>query len=105
MSAKNEFGNRANVVHLNGIRIAPRKLRLLIDLIRNKPVSEALRELRFSDKAAAKDVAKLLESGVANIREVLREWNPDELVVKTAFVDSGVTLKRFEHVNWDCDVG
>ena len=41
------------------------------------------------------DVAKLLESGVANIREVLREWNPDELVVKTAFVDSGVTLKRF----------
>jgi large subunit ribosomal protein L22 len=95
MSAKNEFGNRANVVHLNGIRIAPRKLRLLIDLIRNKPVSEALRELRFSDKAAAKDVAKLLESGVANIREVLREWNPDELVVKTAFVDSGVTLKRF----------
>ena len=61
MSAKNEFGNRANVVHLNGIRIAPRKLRLLIDLIRNKPVSEAL----------------------------------SELVVKTAFVDSGVTLKRF----------
>ena len=95
MNTKNEFGNRANVVRLNNIRIAPRKLRMLIDLVRNRSVGEALEELRFSDKAAARDVLKLLESGLANVRGTLPGWNPDELVIATAYVDSGPTLKRF----------
>jgi large subunit ribosomal protein L22 len=95
MNVKNEFGNKANIVRLNNIRIAPRKLRLLIDLIRNKSVGEALQELRFSDKAAARDVAKLLESGLANIRDSVPGWDPDALFVASACVDEGPTLKRF----------
>ena len=92
---KNEFNNRANIVHLRGIRIAPRKLRVLVDMIRDMNVQEALTVLSFSDRGAAKDLAKLIESGVANIRNELRDWNPDDLYVARAWVDEGPTMRRF----------
>lgn len=92
---KNEFGNRANIVRLNGIRIAPRKLRVLADQIRHMEVNEALAALSFSDRGAAAPLIKLLESGVANVRENIRDWNVDELYVATATVDEGPTLRRF----------
>lgn len=95
MKPKNEFGNRANTVHLNNIRVAPRKLRVIIDLVRNMNVNEALVTLKYSDRGASKDVAKLIESGIANIQNIIPEWDIDELFISTAFVNEGPTMRRF----------
>ena len=92
---KNEFGNRANVVRLYGVRIAPRKLRILVNQIRIMDVNEAIATLTFSDRRAAEDLIKLIESGVANVREHIRDWNVDDLVIASATVDGGPTLRRF----------
>lgn len=92
---KNEFNNRANIVRLNGIRVAPRKLRVLIDQIRYMDVNEAIATLSFSDRRAAGDIIKMLESGVANIRENVRDWDVDDLFVASATVDDGPTMRRF----------
>lgn len=92
---KNEFGNRANIVRLEGIRMAPRKLRVVVDMIRNLDVAEALVLLKYSDRVAAQPIAKLLESGVANVRETLRDWPTEDLIVYRATVDEGATLRRF----------
>lgn len=92
---KNEFGNRANIVRLNGIRVAPRKLRVLVDQIRYMDVNEAIATLSFSDRRAAGDLIKVIESGVANVREHIRDWNVDDLFIAKATVDEGPTLRRF----------
>jgi large subunit ribosomal protein L22 len=92
---KNEFGNRANIIRLKNIRVAPRKLRVLVDMIRDMDVNEALTLLEYSDRAAARDIAKMIESGVSNIRQNLRDWDTDALYVHRAFVDEGPTLRRF----------
>ncbi len=91
----NEFGNKANIVRLEGVRVAPRKLRVLVDQIRNMDVNEALAVLSFSDRRASRDLIKLIESGVANVRETIRDWNVDDLYIAQAFVDEGPTLRRF----------
>ena len=75
------------------VRIAPRKARLVVDLIRNKPVDKALEILQFSKRAAAVDVAKVLRSAIANA-ENNNNLDPDDLMVKYAYVDEGPTLKR-----------
>lgn len=95
MTMKNEYGNRANLIRLEGIRTAPRKLRVVIDLIRGQQVDSALTTLRFSDRGAAEPIAKMIESGVANIRNVIQDWDIDDLVIATAFVDEGPTMRRF----------
>lgn len=92
---KNEFGNRANIVQVNGVRIAPRKLRVLVDQIRYMDVNEALAALAFADRRAAGTLIKAIESGVANVREHLRDWSVDDLFIATATVDAGPTLRRF----------
>ena len=95
MTMKNEYGNRANLVRLDGIRTAPRKLRMVIDQIRGQQVDQALSILQFSERGAAQPVAKMIESGVANIRNVIQDWDIDELIVARAFVDEGPTMRRF----------
>lgn len=95
MTMSNEFGNKANIVRLEGIRIAPRKLRVVIDLIRGQQVDSAITTLRYSDRGAAAPVAKLIESGVANIRNTIPAWDIDDLIVATAFVNEGPTMRRF----------
>ena len=75
-------------------RIAPRKMRLVVDLIRGKPVETALGILEFTPKRAAKLVAKTLRSAVANAESTQRV-DVDALIVKRAFVDEGPTAKRF----------
>ena len=75
------------------IRSSPRKVRLVIDLIRGKPVDEALQLLRYTPKAAARTVAKLLDSAKANAAEKAG-LNEDELYVKEAWVNQGPTFKR-----------
>ena len=76
------------------IRIAPRKARRVIDLIRGKHVDEARRILRFSPLGANQTVEKVLNSAVANA-EHTPGVIPENLYVASAWVDEGPTLKRF----------
>lgn len=76
------------------IRIAPRKVRLVIDLIRGKEVGEAISILKHTQRGASPVVEKLVNSAIANA-EHNYEMNPDNLVVSEAFVNEGATLKRF----------
>lgn len=84
----------AILVKNNRIGIAPRKVRQVCDLIRNKKASDALRILRFCDK---KEIAimltKLINSGLA-IASESGKIDIDTLVVARIFADEGPTLKR-----------
>ncbi len=75
------------------IRIAPRKIRIVIDLIRGKNVGEAFAILKHTPKVGAEVVEKVLKSAVANA-EHNYDLNVDALYVSQAFVDQGPTLKR-----------
>jgi large subunit ribosomal protein L22 len=86
-----EMGPQASLRYL---RVAPRKVRLVIDMIRGKKVEEALNILTFSKKSAARPVAKLLKSAVANA-DVKGGINLDRLVVNTVTVDEGPTWRRW----------
>ena len=76
-----------------GVRIAPRKARLVIDLIRGKSVAEADKILRNINKEAARLSRKVLVSAVANAENNLG-LNKADLVVKEAIVNEGQTMKR-----------
>lgn len=75
---------------------SPRKMRLVIDLIRGKRVEEALTILHFSPKHAARTAEKVLRSAISNLQNKDDAGRVDvsTLFVKTAFVDVGPTLKR-----------
>lgn len=75
------------------IRIAPRKIRIVIDLIRGKNVGEAFAILKFTPKVGAEVLEKVLKSAVANAEHNC-DLNTDALYVSQAFVDQGPTLKR-----------
>jgi large subunit ribosomal protein L22 len=76
------------------LRMSPKKVRLVIDLIRGLDVQAARTQLRFQKKAAAIPVLKLLESAVANAKH---NFNLDEkdLCIKTIMADGGPTLHRW----------
>ncbi|WP_373894601.1 50S ribosomal protein L22 [Virgibacillus natechei] len=76
------------------VRIAPRKIRLVVDLIRGKDVGEAVAILRHTERGASPVVEKVLNSAIANA-EHNYEMEQDNLVISEAYVDEGVTLKRF----------
>jgi large subunit ribosomal protein L22 len=76
------------------IRTSPSKARQVVDLIRGRHVDDARRVLRFSGRAACKPIAKVLESAVANA-EHNHSLPADELVVTSAWVDEGPTLRRY----------
>ena len=73
---------------------SPQKARLVIDLIRGKPVEEALTILEFSRKRSARTIEKVLRSAVANAEQKSSTVMPEELVVTEAFVGSGPTKNR-----------
>jgi len=75
-------------------RITARKARLLTDMIRNKPVNEALDLLKFNKKRAAIMVAKVLKSAIANADA--QEADVESLYVQASFCDDGPILKRFQ---------
>jgi large subunit ribosomal protein L22 len=79
---------------LRWLRMAPRKVRLITDLIRGKKVEEALNLLNFADKAAARPVQKLLRSAVANA-DSKGGVDLDRLFVETIYVDEGPTWRRW----------
>ena len=75
------------------VRISPRKVRLVANLIVGRPVEEAAAILRFTPNAAARDVAKVLRSATANA-ENNYNLTADELRVVSAVANEGPTLKR-----------
>lgn len=77
------------------IRISPRKVRQVVDLIRGKGVGEAFAILKFTPNLSAAAVEKALKSAVANA-EHNYEMTAEDLVVKEVFVDQGPTMKRFK---------
>jgi large subunit ribosomal protein L22 len=81
---------------LRDVRITPQKARRVIDLIRGQKADEALTILKFAPQAAGEVFHKLLASAVANAKQqdpAIRDAS--ELYVSEAFVNDGVTLKRF----------
>lgn len=80
---------------LRNIPSSPRKMRLVVDMIRGQEAFKALGILKFSNKMAARDVEKLLRSAIANWEQKNeRKAEAGELVVKTVFVDAAPMLKR-----------
>ena len=86
---------RASAKYLRG---SAQKARLVVDMIRGKRVGEALAILQFTNKRAAEGIEKCLRSAIANATEAAERQNvavdPDELFVKTCFVDMGPTKHR-----------
>lgn len=76
------------------IRISPKKVRLIVDLVRGMDVDRASAQLRFYKKAAARPVSKLLDSAIANAEHNFK-LNTAELYIKKATVDGGPVLKRW----------
>ncbi|HXC71026.1 MAG TPA: 50S ribosomal protein L22 [Pyrinomonadaceae bacterium] len=80
------------------LRGSAQKARLVVDMIRGKDVNQALAILRFSKKRAASSIAKCMRSAIANANEAAEKANisidPDDLWVRTAFVDRGPTKNR-----------
>jgi large subunit ribosomal protein L22 len=77
------------------VRVAPRKARRVVDLVRGMKASDALDVLRFAPQAASEDVFKVVQSAMANAEHNQR-LSPDTLWVGEAYVDEGPTLKRFQ---------
>ncbi|WIW70092.1 MULTISPECIES: 50S ribosomal protein L22 [Anaerosinus] len=75
------------------IRITPRKIRIVMNLIRGKNVAEAFAILKFTPKVGADVIEKVLGSAVANAEHNF-DMNVDKLYVAEAYVDQGPTLKR-----------
>ena len=78
---------------LRHLRISPRKVQIVLDLIRNKPADQAMAILRHTPKAACEPLEKLLKSAVANAEN---NFNMDKnsLYVAECFVTPGPTMKR-----------
>ncbi len=79
--------------YLKGLRITPRKVKLVLDLIRNKPAGTAVAILSNTPKAASEPVLKLLRSAMANA-ENNHSMDVSRLYVKECFVGPGITMKR-----------
>lgn len=76
------------------VRIAPRKVRLVVDLIRGKQIGEAMAILKFTPKSASPVVEKVLKSAIANA-EHNYDLDLENLYVSEAYVNEGPTMKRF----------
>ncbi|MDR0821552.1 MAG: 50S ribosomal protein L22 [Oscillospiraceae bacterium] len=83
---------------LKSLRISPRKVGVVLDLIRNKPVEEAVAILRHTPKAASEPIGKLLKSAMANA-ENNNNMILSECYVSECFVGAGTTLKRIRPVS------
>ena len=81
---------------LKYLKASPQKVRLVADLVRGKKVEEALAILRFTRKASAKDLEKLLRSAVANAENKEANADVDELVVSKIYVNEGPREKRVQ---------
>ena len=78
---------------LNNVRISPRKVQIVLDLIRNKPTDVALATLRLTPKAASPILEKLVKSAIANA-DNNHSMNKDSLYVAECYVTPGPIMKR-----------
>lgn len=76
------------------VRISPTKVRIVADLVRGKPVNEALAILRYTPKRASLVIEKAIRSAVANAENNF-EMDKDSLVISEIYVGQGPTLKRY----------
>lgn len=78
------------------IRMSPRKMRQVIDLVRGRRVEEAINILHYSPKKASGPIEKVLRSAVANFLNLEggRKADTEDLVVKRAYVDAGRSMRR-----------
>ncbi|OGQ92547.1 MAG: 50S ribosomal protein L22 [Deltaproteobacteria bacterium RIFOXYA12_FULL_61_11] len=79
---------------LRHVLMSPQKVRLVADLVRGKHLDEALNQLRFSNKKAARFLSKVIRSAMANA-ERDGKMDLDNVYVKTLMVDGGAVMKRF----------
>ena len=94
--ARKEANKSSYFAKLNNYPTSPRKMRLLADLIRNKPVEDALNVLRFHAQHASTPLSKLIVSAVKNYETKTGLRAEDSsLFVKEIRVDEGTMLKRF----------
>jgi large subunit ribosomal protein L22 len=91
MEARADSSSRARARY---VRMAPTKVRRVVDLIRGLPADEAQAVLRFTPLAASEPVSKVLDSAIANA-ENNEQLDPRTLWVSEAYVDDGPTLRRF----------
>ncbi len=71
------------------VKISPRKARVVADLVRGKDVGEALEILRFTQRAGARPLKKLIESAVANAKQASSALDVDSLFIESLTVDMG----------------
>lgn len=83
---------------LRYLRISPKKVNLVADLVRGKPVEEAMNFLRFAPKRSAKPLLETLHSAVANAEQNFKQQTKD-LYVSKIIVNEGTTLKRARPVS------
>lgn len=79
------------------IRMSPRKVRQVVDMVRGKSVEEAINLLHFTPKRASDPVEKVLRSALANAmnHEDSSKIDPDDLFIKSITVDQGPTMRRY----------
>ncbi|MBQ0102066.1 MAG: 50S ribosomal protein L22 [Firmicutes bacterium] len=81
------------IAKVNYVRISPRKVKIVLDLVRNKNVADAMAILRLTPNAATEYVSKLVKSAAANAENNFG-MDPEKLYVSSCFVCPGPTLKR-----------
>jgi len=79
------------------IRMSPRKIRQVVDLVRGRSVEEAINVLHFTPKRGSLPVEKVLRSAVANAMMDASgsKLNPEDLFIKNIWVDQGPTMRRY----------
>ena len=93
--ARKEARKALSFAKAQNVPSSPRKMRYVVDLVRGMEVNRALATLRFCAKAASADVERVLRSAIANWEQKNeRKAENGELVITTAYVNEGATLKR-----------
>ncbi len=80
---------------VTGVRVSPRKARLVVDAVRGKRVLDAIALTRFMPQKTAVDVGKLLQSVAANA-ENNYDMDPEDLWIKAIYADDGPSFRRFK---------
>ncbi len=93
MAEKSVQSNKLVKAHARNLRISPRKLRLLTNLVKQKNAEQALMQLQFANKKGADMVTKLLQSALANARNNF-SMDPARMFIKSITADMGPVLKR-----------
>jgi large subunit ribosomal protein L22 len=93
-SAPRRVGDDAARAYSRSMRVSPRKLNLLAQMIRGKTAGAALAALAFSPRRVAEEVKRVLESAIANA-ENNHQLDVDQLVVSEAYVGKSLVMKRW----------